>query len=113
MVLNQPGLATLIGARLYPQSLPQGALMPAVTLTRISRVSDPGQSGTGLPVTRWQFDCWADTQADADALADALIGATDAKREVVPGVSFVENDVDGYEPETGRWRRIVDVMIWR
>lgn len=112
-VLNQPGVTALIGARLFPQTLPQGAAMPAVTLTRISRVGDQGQTGPGLPVTRWQFDCWGATQAEADAVAEALIGALDARRDVVPGVSFVENDVDGYEPTTTRWRRIVDVMIWR
>lgn len=110
-VLAQSSVAALIGARLYPQTLPQGATLPAMTMTLISRVGEQGHSNGGLALRRWQFDCWGESQADADAVADALVAAMDATADVAAGPSFVENDIDQYEPETQRWRRIVDVMV--
>lgn len=113
ILLGQPGLAALVGERMYPQTLPQGATLPAVTYSLISGTTEgDSQDGPGVSRRRYQFDCWGATYSDATAVATALTTAVSGTRRIGQA-SFVDNEVDGFEAETQRWRRIVDVMVWR
>ena len=113
VLLAQPDLAALIGERLYPVTLPQGATLPAMTYQVISGATEgDSQSGAGIPRRRYQFDCWGATYSDAVAVALALLTAVNGTSRIGQA-SFLDNEVDSYEPETQRWRRIVDVMVWR
>lgn len=113
ILLAQPELAALVGERMYPQTLPQGATLPAVTYSLISGTTEgDSQDGPGVSRQRYQFDCWATTYSAATTLAKALTAAVSGTQRIGQA-SFVDNEVDGYEAETQRFRRIVDVMVWR
>lgn len=112
-ILALPAVAALIGTRCYPVTLPQGATLPALTYAVISGVGESDtQSGPGVQRRRIQFDCWAATYGEACSLADALTAGASAKANVLGLVSFLDNTVDQYEPETQRWRRIVDMLVY-
>lgn len=112
VLLAQPALSALIGERLYPLTLPQGATMPAMTYAVISGNTPGTHSGPGLSRRRYQFDCWGTTYSSADAVATALSDAVSSKRGVIGQASLLDNEVDQYDPETKRYRRIVDVMVY-
>ncbi len=104
------GVAALVGTRIYPGPLAQEATLPAIGFGRISRVVDYTHSGPStLEDGRFQFDCWAATHTGAIALARAVRTAFEGKTML--GVSFVENEIDDKDTETGNWRRVLDMMI--
>lgn len=112
ILLGQPALAALLGERMYPVTLPQGATLPAVTYSLISGTTEgDSQDGPGVSRRRYQFDCWAETYSAATVVATALATAVSGTSRIGQA-SFIDNEVDSYEPETQRWRRIVDVMVW-
>lgn len=97
--------------RISPAPLPQSAVLPAITYQRVDGkplVSHGGNSGISRP--RFQLDCWAADYAGADALAIAVSAALSARQWT--NQSFVDADRDMPDPETGNYRRIVDVFIW-
>lgn len=113
-ILALPAVSALVGSRVYPLTLPQGALLPALTYQVISGVGEADtQSGPGVQRRRVQFNCWAATYGAACQLADALTAGASAKANALGLVSFLDNTVDQYEPETQRWRRIVDMLVYR
>ena len=78
-------VAALVGARIYPVEIPQGADMPALVYTRISGPRDHAFSGpTGLAMARVQVDAYADPAASASAYASAK-GLIRAVRQAVDG----------------------------
>jgi hypothetical protein len=112
LLLGQPALAALLGERVYPVTLPQGATLPAITYQVISGAGEgDGHTGPGLSRRRYQFDCWAATYGQAADLGRALVQAVHARR-LLGQAALLDNEVDQYEAETQRWRRIVDVMVW-
>lgn len=105
------GLVALVGTRSYPLLLPQNPTLPAITFQKISNVREQAHSGdSSLQHPRYQFSCWAETYAEAWAVAEqirlALQGITSA------GGGFYENAVDLYDPETGWYHVPVDITIW-
>lgn len=68
-----PGVTALVGTRIYPMLIPQGAAMPAVTYQRISTVRPGSLRGpVGQADPRIQVNSWADTYGTAKALADQV-----------------------------------------
>lgn len=73
LLLADPGVAALVGPRVYPNALPLNATMPAVTLQEISGNQDVNQDGPSDPSeTRIQIDCWARDMAVAAAVREAI-----------------------------------------
>lgn len=106
-----PATSALVGERVYPIRLPQKATLPAIAYSRVSSPPTRTHSGRGtLEHPRYQLDCWAATYLEAEALAAAVIQALDGQRW--GNVSLAENEIDDADPETGLFRRIVDVTIW-
>lgn len=65
----------LVGQRIYPQELPQGAGIPAVTYYRTGQEGVRSLGGlSGLSRARLTIDCWATSYSDAKALALAIRG---------------------------------------
>lgn len=71
-----------VGQRVYPLSLPQRAVMPALTYQVISDVPVVSHSdaqdhdtftGTRYSVARVQFNCYGSTYDEAEALCDELL----------------------------------------
>jgi len=111
------GAGTSAGSRVYPLNLPQGGTLPAI---RYFLVSDPsmvthsGRSKTRNP--RYQMDCYGATYLDAKRLAMQVITLLDGYSGTMGSAQcqagFQENQVDNFDPETGRYWVSVDVVMW-
>lgn len=104
------GVSTIVGSRVYPLVIPQGAALPAVTYTRISGPLEMSLSGgAGLESVRVQIDAWSTTYASAKSLAAAIRAAMLAATAFkVASVS----DRDLFEDETSVFRVSADFTVW-
>lgn len=107
-------LKSLIGTdpvRLYPDVIAQGAQMPAVRFQLVTGQREQVLTGPcDLYNGRYQFDAFALTALEADAVRDALAEALQA----AVAFSVVEGArLDFYEEATRRYRRTVEFSIWR
>ena len=113
---NSP-LALAVENRIYPVRLPQGTpytpkdRMPCVVFRRIATATEAATHAGwgGLLKCRWQFDCWALTHYDAEALADTLRAALVAAPLAAEQVSVL--DASGGGDET-LYRVIVEAYTW-
>lgn len=77
---EHPLVSGLIGSRLYPQLIPENAVMPAMAYQVVSLTDDPlaHDGAIGIVTRTYQFTCQADryneTQAMTAALRNALHG---------------------------------------
>lgn len=73
-LLGKTAITDLISQRFYQGRLPQGATLPAATLSISSESYDHAISSlAGLIATRIQIDCYATTAEASRTLADAMI----------------------------------------
>lgn len=112
----QAGLAAVAG-KIQPAPLPQVPALPQVTYHRIDTVHQTSHSGnTPLDHSRFQLDAWAFTYGSAHAIGEALIVALDSVKgtwgTVIVGLSDVKNAFDQYDPVTGYYRYMIDVIVW-
>lgn len=115
-------LAALVGNRVYPGLLPPAPVLPAVTFDPVSGAAHYHMGGaSGLRDRRVQFDVWARTADERDAVGAALIATLSAYAGTVAGVAiqgaFLELDRDEYDPATEKagprlWRKTCDFNIW-
>ncbi len=99
-LVNDPGVAGLVGDRVYPVKMPQGVTLPAIGYTMIGGTRSTslfGASGSGrFRVRIDSFDhtsdgAWQVFQASRDAL-DALLGALAAMNPV----EFYDDDDESH-----------------
>lgn len=117
-LLESAYIASLIDTRIYPGVLPQGGILPAVTMQEIS--VDDNNTVNGLPNLRWtrlQFDVWADTYAEADKLMLAITNTINCKSfdyQDVRIASIVSMPGGGQSFESGVkiQRKMRDFGIW-
>lgn len=117
-------LVTYLGkelkVKLYPLVLPLKAVLPAITYQQVSgsRIHTlRGDCNVAHP--RYQFDCWSSLHGEAQDLAHNLEmalgnyhGTMGGTGGVVVEATVLDNKLDDYDPETERFRVIVDVFIW-
>jgi hypothetical protein len=73
LLTDDSTVSGLVGTRIYPQFVPQGASMPAITYQQISGIRDFTHSGpVDLASLRFQVNCWSLNYTQARALADAV-----------------------------------------
>ena len=104
------GLSTLIAARLYPDSMPQGAVLPCIVYQRIStpRVQVLGSTqAVAVSRPRFQFSCWALTASGALAVADKLRAALLA----MPYPVTLESEYTLRDPDSNYSRRNIDAFV--
>lgn len=111
------GLQALVGSRIYPQQLPEGVQLPAISYQRVSGPRIRSHSGPSeLAHPRYQFNVWGDRYSDAKTVADQLRFALDGFRgtmgEVSVQAAFVEDDRDDFDTVTQQHRVIVDAILW-
>lgn len=128
-LLEDTTLAGLVGQRLYPNVLPQAPTFPAMTFTWVSGTRFHHLGGSaGIAGPRVQFDCWAATYLEAEALFEALrlaldgfrgeIGGSPPTRRIQGVVSAGDRDLyeEGAESGSGSgagiYRRSADFMIY-
>ena len=112
---SHAGLSALIATRIYPLPGPQGATRPYVTYQRITTVPTYTHDGPSLDAIGndiVQFDCYADDQDQARAVAVQVKSALDNWSS--PGVhrAFIQDDRDFYDDEVKLQRVSVDAEIW-
>jgi hypothetical protein len=112
----QPGVAALVGTRIYPLRFPQRVTLPAIRYQIISTIGQVAHTGpSGLRMYRVQLSAAAATYEGAAQVAEALWLACDGRKGLLgPGSSAtVVNDLADDEPESGTYFRHVDAEIWR
>lgn len=113
-----------VGQRVYPLTLPQGAVLPALTYQLVAETGlathdwaqdHPLYDGLRDEEARVQFNAYGDTFDEAEALSNELKAAITGYRglwgqvqieSVLPVLSL-----DDYEPATQSWRRVTDYQI--
>jgi len=107
---NYAGVAALVGDCIEPMELTNP--LPAIVYQRIS--TPPGLAA-GYLRPRVRLSCWADTYAGAVALAAQVRLALDHYHGALGSLhalSWVDSERDDRDPETGFWRRIIEVLVF-
>ena len=115
---SHAGLSALTDLRVYPNVLPQGVAMPAISFRRVSsdRPSAMG-SDIGIVRARFQVDVWGNSYDEADGVRPAAEQVRQAlQRWNTAGPPIVQetfflNDLDLYEPQTGLHHAALDFEV--
>jgi hypothetical protein len=117
-----PTVSPLVGTRIYPGMLPQGATLEAIVYQRVSGPREDTLGGVATLVhPRIQIDCFAETYAEAKALATAVRAAFDGYSGAAAGVTIQcvrlldDADVVDIDPELEgrrRYRIRQDFEVW-
>ena len=97
----------LVSTRITPDIGSQGTARPYITYTVISTVN-ANQVHTNVKVganTRIQINCWADDPDTAMTVADAV--------EAALTTGYVEFRRSDRDPETERFRSLLDWKVWK
>lgn len=101
-LLAQSGLTSLISRKLYPEEMPQGTVLPAVTHIGISDIklhTLTGQLKIERPVL--QYTAYAYTKAEAKAVAEQLKTALSDYQGTLSGVVIqkieLQNEITNME----------------
>ena len=115
-MVHAPGVAAIVGSRVYPDRLPDGVTMPAVSfLAHVSeddseyRTHDPGP--VERAVATCQLNAYASTGDEASRLAATLVLLFSGLKEGIIGETQVMNRVDTFEPAINRHRCIIDLAV--
>jgi len=117
--------ALSVGDRVHPLTLPQGAVLPAVTYQLVggegplhSHSDAHGGEGPTRPTfqrSRVQLGCWGDSARAAEVLAmeveSAVDGFTGSWGDVWIASALVDLSTDDWRPDVGRYRRVIDVLV--
>jgi hypothetical protein len=107
------GLTALVGTRIYPLIMPQGATYPAVTYQRIS--TEPREScmvaDCGIARARIQVTAWAEAFSAAKAIADQVRQAL--QRWTTTGIQgpFIIGEYDLYDEEALKYGAAIDAEV--
>lgn len=114
------GLTALIGTRVYPVALPQGATLPAVVYQRVSgaRIRTMGDARLARR-PRIQFTVWAATYASRLAVGAQLVAALDGYTPGTMGGAggvdvldvVLDNEIDDHEPTSGAYQGVLDFIV--
>ena len=119
LLLANSGVSGLVANRVHWVNRPQGSVLPAIVLHRISGQPDVHYRGeSGLVQTRVQADCYGRTYASSVGVARALQAVLGGYSGTFSGVRFspitidsIRSDYESAEPDeiylTG-----VDLLIW-
>ena len=73
ILIGDATVAGLVGTRVYPNLVPQGADMPAVTYEQITGPREHVMTQTlGIAKSIFQINCWSSSYSETKALAEAV-----------------------------------------
>lgn len=105
-------LTSLVSTRIYPNIAPQESTLPIVVYRTVSSVRETAMgSDPGIVETRVQLSCFGTTYSSAKNVAKQVRLAT--QRWSGTGVfdTFIDSEVDLYEPNTLYHHVMVDIKI--
>ena len=117
-LLTQTGLTDLVGQRIYPATLPQDTINPAVSyeVTNDSPEHTMSSDADNPRKPLITYNVWADTypsgQAVAEQIRTALMDKTGTLTTRVLQRIFWENQYDLYEDDTDTHHIVVDFIVW-
>lgn len=114
------GIQAVVGTRIYPLRVPEGATLPALAYHKVSGPSEHSKDGDmSLNHPRFQITCWAATYAAAKAGRTAVSAALNGFANgsvmggsVVVDQVIVENDMDLHDQTTLEFGASTDAIIW-
>jgi hypothetical protein len=99
--------------RVYPNSLPQPYVLPAITYFRVDTVFEYAHNGdNGIIHSRFQVSCWAATNAAALALARTVQTTMDSWLVAGTRHALPVNQYDLTDPDTGVHQVAIDFILW-
>lgn len=111
-------VTSLIGAKSYWESAPQGTARPYVTLLDVTQLRPQILKGWDLEAARVQIDVWANTYTSKNDVMEAVLAAlvpghttnghTFQRADVAMGPRDISGERDGTEPV---FRKTVDLVI--
>ena len=105
-----------VNERVYIDVLKQNATLPAITCSRIYGLPEYSMSGSSnLESGGFDINIFADTALEREAVYAELREAVSGRSTAfggMTGVSFIKNQISTYEPETGTYRKIVEIRAW-
>ncbi|MEM8864000.1 MAG: DUF3168 domain-containing protein [Planctomycetota bacterium] len=120
-MLSVQELKAMVDDRLRPDAIEQGEPVPAIRYRVLRDAPERTLSGPStLRMNRTQFDCYADSRAEADELAgyveDALNGLTGEFEGIYIDDCFLDNSyADSHAPRKGsdqyRYFRTLDFEV--
>lgn len=112
ILVADPDVAEIIGARAYQMHLPREPTFPAVVYQMISRTQD---AQTGIVRARMQYTCMATTWKGAADLADAVRCALHGHRGVRDGARIEDvryvGQHDDHDEQIGIYWIPVDMLV--
>jgi Protein of unknown function (DUF3168). len=122
ILANNPGVADLAGDRVFPQIIPQEdfdglSKKPCIVYQRTGVGRQQTLCGTSPTMSSvFSIDCYAQTYAGAEALANAVRTALVDYRGSVAGVristAILDNEIDLLDIEPGLHRVSMTFTIW-
>lgn len=95
-----------VGERIYPQIVPEKPTYPLVVYNTTSAPPADHREGGQLVKMVKQFRVYGVGQTQAWAVAWEL------RNKLLGFPAMIENMLDGYEPESGRWFVVIFATVW-
>jgi hypothetical protein len=110
-------ITSICQTRIYPVILPTGPTLPALTYQLIAAKTNPTFETSGMQRWRIQFDCWAETYADAAGLRKALIQTLNGYQGTLSDGTVLQNAdlqqiVDFFEDNARVFRCMVELYMY-
>lgn len=116
LLTSYTDITDLCSTRIYPDFLPEGVTFEAIRYRMTSETGVSAHDGPiGLYKHNVQFDCYASTGLEAEALARAVRQNIEGYRGTVAGYRidgiFFINALSDFDNDLNARRRILDFMI--
>ena len=111
------GINAIVAGRVWPQNIPQNAVLPGLVYKEISGVRPSTLEGaTGLNNGRYEFGCVALDYLAAKQLSQAVRQALSKLRAIIGSTEILDTSLlmerDVYDSLTLEYRVDLDFQIW-
>jgi predicted PurR-regulated permease PerM len=119
-LISYNGLSALVASRVYPLTVPQSSILPALAYQTISTDRlHAFQQDTGLASKMIQISSWAESLKDAKSVAAQVRAALQNYSGVMGGTGgvkidavLIENELDDYNEQSDSYAVIQEYEIW-
>ena len=96
----------------YPHPAPHDAPTPNVTYQQISPANIRTHEGYVANRERWQLNCWAHDPNEKRTLFNTVKALFDLNQTDFE-LAYAENELDLPDADTGLYRKVLEVLIWK